>query len=34
MENEIQAEREGIVKKIHVSPGDKVETGQPLVDIE
>lgn len=34
MENEIQAEREGVVKKIHVQPGDRVETGQPMVDIE
>jgi glutaconyl-CoA/methylmalonyl-CoA decarboxylase subunit gamma len=34
MENEIQAEREGVIKKIHVAPGDRVETGQPMVDIE
>jgi biotin carboxyl carrier protein len=34
MENEIQAEREGIIQKIHVAPGDRVETGQPMIDIE
>jgi biotin carboxyl carrier protein len=34
MENEIQAERGGVITRIHVSPGDRVETGQPLVDIE
>lgn len=33
MENEIQAEREGIVTQIHVERGAKVETGQPLVTI-
>lgn len=34
MENEIQAERSGVIKKIHVNPGDRVVTGQALVDIE
>lgn len=33
MENEVQAEQGGIVKKVHVSVGDKVEERQPLVDI-
>ena len=34
MENEIIAERGGIIRKIHVKSGDKVEEGQPLLDIE
>ncbi len=34
MENEILAERSGTVNKVHVVVGDKVEPGQPLVDIE
>jgi biotin carboxyl carrier protein len=34
MENEIAAERDGVVKKIHIEAGDRVENGQPLLDIE
>jgi biotin carboxyl carrier protein len=34
MENDIQAERSGVISKVHVSPGDRVITGQALVDIE
>jgi pyruvate carboxylase subunit B len=34
MENEIQAERSGVITKIHITPGDRVVTGQALVDIE
>lgn len=34
MENEIHAHRSGFVKRVHVGPGDSVENGQPLVDIE
>ncbi len=34
MENEIAAERDGTVKKIHISAGDRVENGQALLDIE
>jgi pyruvate carboxylase subunit B len=34
MENEIQAEREGRVGRIHVRPGQAVETGDPLFELE
>jgi biotin carboxyl carrier protein len=34
MENEIIAEREGVVKKIHIEAGNRVENGQALLDIE
>jgi biotin carboxyl carrier protein len=33
MQNEIQAERPGTVKKIFVSPGQAVEGGDPLFEI-
>lgn len=33
MQNEIQAETDGTVKKIHVAPGEAVEGGDPLVEI-
>ena len=33
MENEIQAHKSGVVKQVHVSPGDSVENGQALVEI-
>lgn len=34
MENELRAEGEGIVTAVHISPGDDVEKGQVLVEIE
>jgi len=34
MQNEIQAERAGIVRRVHVAPGVAVEGGDPLVEIE
>jgi propionyl-CoA carboxylase alpha chain len=34
MENELRAERDGIVKAVHVKPGDDVEKDQVLVEIE
>ncbi len=34
MENEIQAESAGVVRKIFVSPGQAVEGGDPLFEIE
>ena len=34
MQNEIQADRAGVVKKIHVENGQAVEGGDPLLDIE
>ncbi len=33
MENELRADQGGLVKAVHVSPGDDVEKGQVLVDI-
>ena len=33
MENEIRSPREGKILAVHVSPGDKVEQGAPLVTI-
>ena len=34
MENEIGAERDGVVAKIHVEPGQAVELGDPLFELE
>jgi biotin carboxyl carrier protein len=34
MENEIQAHRSGVIAKVYVAPGDSVETGQALIEIE
>jgi propionyl-CoA carboxylase alpha chain len=34
MENEIKAGREGVVKSIHVKPGNPVEKGMLLLDFE
>lgn len=34
MENEIEADRDGKIKAIHVSAGDNVEGGQALIDFE
>jgi biotin carboxyl carrier protein len=34
MENELRAERGGVVKAVHVKPGDDVEKDQVLVEIE
>jgi biotin carboxyl carrier protein len=34
MQNEIQADRAGIVQRVHVEPGVAVEGGDPLVDVE
>jgi biotin carboxyl carrier protein len=34
MQNEIQAERAGVVRQVHVAPGQAVEGGDPLVEIE
>ncbi len=33
MENELRAERDGVVEAVHVSAGDDVEKGQALVEI-
>ncbi len=33
MENELRADRDGIVEAVHVSPGDDVEKGQVLVEL-
>ena len=33
MENEIHAHRAGVVKKVHVAPGESVENNQALVEI-
>ncbi len=34
MENEIQAESAGVVRKVYISPGQTVEGGDPLFEIE
>jgi biotin carboxyl carrier protein len=34
MENEIKAGLAGVVKAIHVAPGQAVEKGAPLVELE
>jgi len=34
MQNEIQAERAGTVVRVHVAPGQAVEGGDPLVELE
>ena len=34
MQNEIQADRAGIVKTVHVAPGQAVEGGDPLLELE
>lgn len=34
MENEIRAEHDGTVTKIHVEPGQAVDTGNPLFELE
>lgn len=34
MENEIRAEHEGTVTRVHVQPGQAVEMGNPLFDLE
>ena len=34
MENEIRSEHEGTVTKIHVQPGQAVDTGSPLFELE
>jgi pyruvate carboxylase subunit B len=34
MENEIQAERGGVIRRFHVGPGQAVETGDPLFDLD
>jgi biotin carboxyl carrier protein len=34
MQNEIQSDRAGVVKRVHVTPGQAVEGGDPLVEIE
>jgi biotin carboxyl carrier protein len=33
MENELRSPRDGVVHRVHVSPGASVEKGQPLVTI-
>lgn len=33
MENEIQAHKSGVVNRVHIAPGDSVESGQALIDI-
>ncbi|HSM13440.1 MAG TPA: biotin/lipoyl-containing protein [Thermoanaerobaculia bacterium] len=34
MQNEIQSDRAGVVRVVHVSEGEAVEGGDPLVEIE
>jgi biotin carboxyl carrier protein len=34
MQNEIQAERAGTIKALFVRPGEAVETGNPLFELE
>jgi pyruvate carboxylase subunit B len=34
MENELHAHQDGVVKAVHVQPGDDVEKDQVLVEIE
>ena len=34
MENDVKAPRDGVVRAIRVAPGDAVEAGQPLVELE
>ena len=34
MENELRTDRSGVVKAVHVAPGDDVEKGQVLVEVE
>jgi biotin carboxyl carrier protein len=34
MENELKASRPGVIKKLHVQPGQDVETGAVLAEIE
>ncbi|PYP09034.1 MAG: hypothetical protein DMD59_10365 [Gemmatimonadetes bacterium] len=34
MENELRASSRGVVEQIHVSPGQRVEKGAPLVTIK
>ncbi|HEY8020618.1 MAG TPA: biotin/lipoyl-containing protein, partial [Thermoanaerobaculia bacterium] len=34
MQNEIQAEHDGRVTKVHVEPGQAVEGGDPLFELE
>jgi biotin carboxyl carrier protein len=34
MENEIRADRDGTVGKVHVTPGQAVETGAPLISLK
>jgi pyruvate carboxylase subunit B len=34
MENEIRAEHEGRITKLHVEPGQAVDTGSPLFEME
>ncbi len=34
MENELKSPGDGTVKKVHVSPGDLVDTAKPLLEIE
>ena len=34
MENEIRAEHDGTVSKIHVQPGQAVDLGNPLFEME
>jgi biotin carboxyl carrier protein len=33
MENELKSAGAGMVKKVHVAPGDRVEKGAPLVEL-
>ena len=34
MENELRAPRAGVVARVHVTPGQAVEKGAPLVTLE
>ncbi len=34
MENEIRSEIEGVVRKIHVAPGDLVDPERPMIELE
>jgi biotin carboxyl carrier protein len=34
MENALRAPRDGVVRAVHVAPGDPVVPGRPLVELE
>ena len=34
MENALRAPRDGVVRAVHVTPGEMVAPGRPLIEIE